>query len=451
MTVVPAVRPAQASFAEPDAELSAAIAAEQRRQADSLVLVASSSIAHPAVLKAMGSTSVNVTAEGYPGRRYHAGCAIVDRIERLAIERAKALFGARYANVQPHSATTANQIVMASLLRPGDTILGMSLDQGGHLSHGSPPSLSGQYFRAVGYGLDQAETIDYDQVARLAAEHRPKLIICGATAYPRTVDFARFRQIADDAGAYLLADISHIGGLVAAGLHQNPVDYAHVVTTCTHKQLYGPRGGLILIGKDAQAPAPDGRGTLEQHFQRAVFPFFQGAPAVNVIAGKAAALRLAATDGFRHLACRIAGDAAALAAELSGRSIRIVSGGTDNHIVLADLTELGLTGHQAERALEEAGIVVNKNRIPGDRRSAVDTSGIRIGTNTVAFRGLGPSEMVVCADLIAEVITAARAGLPLAREVRDKVRRSVGELCADFPIPGYAVPDYPVPGYGARP
>jgi glycine hydroxymethyltransferase len=420
-----------------DQELSRALRDEQCRQQQCLVMVASSSVVPPPVLAAMASPAVNVTAEGYPGRRYHAGCAGVDRIEELAVARAKAVFGASYANVQPHSATTANQIVLASLLRPGDTLLGMSLDQGGHLSHGSRASISGQYFRGVGYGLTEAGAIDYDEVARQADAHRPRVIICGATAYSRRVDFARFRQIADAVGAYLMADISHIAGLVVGGLHQSPVNHAHVTTTCTHKQLFGPRGGLILMGRDAQLPGPHGRGTLEDHFQRAVFPFFQGAPALNIIAGKAAALGFAATPEFRQLAARIVDNARALAAALGKRSHRLVSGGTDNHTVLMDLTATGLTGRDAERALEGAGIIVNKNRIPHDPRSAAVTSGIRLGTNTLAYRGLAPADMAACGDLLADVLDATRPGRPLDPVVRHRVLRAVHGLCAAFPIPGY--------------
>jgi glycine hydroxymethyltransferase len=422
-----------------DQELWRAIEGEHRRQSERLVLVASSSVTHPSVLAAQASTAQNVTAEGYPGRRYHAGCEGVDRIEALAVERACAVFGARYANVQPHSATTANQTVLSSLLRPGDTVLGMDLASGGHLTHGSKAAFSGQYFHAVGYGLDTAGLIDYDEVARLARECRPKLIICGATAYSRAIDFARFRSIADEVGAYLLADISHTAGLVAAGLHPSPIDHAHITTTCTHKQLFGPRGGLILMGADADAPGPDGRRTLREHFQRAVFPFFQGAPVMNTIAAKARALDRAASPEFAQVMRRVVDNAGALADSFAMLGYPVVSGGTDNHIVLLDLSPLGLTGLAAEEALESAHMVVNKNRVPGDTRPALVTSGIRLGSNTVAYRGMGPLEMAECATLFDDVVQELRRGdgarLPVA--VRDRVRERVAALCSAFPLPGY--------------
>jgi glycine hydroxymethyltransferase len=424
-----------------DADLWRAIEREHHRQAERLVLVASSSVAHPVVLAALTATAVNVTAEGYPGRRYHAGCSGVDQIEDLAVRRARVVFGASYANVQPHSATTANQTVLSSLLAPGDTILGMGLDAGGHLTHGSKASFSGQYFNAVGYGLDSEGLIDYEQVAVLAQRHRPRLIICGATAYSRRIDFARFRQIADSVGAYLLADISHTAGLVAAGLHPSPIDHAHITTTCTHKQLFGPRGGLIMMGRDAEGPAPDGKRTLREHFQRAVFPFFQGAPVMNTIAAKAAALDYAATPAFARVMDRIVRNAAALAGSFSALGYSVVSGGTDNHIVLLDLSPFGLTGLATEEALEDGHIVVNKNRVPGDTRPALVTSGVRLGTNTIAYRGMGPAEMTECASLFDEVVHALRrsdgSGLPAI--VRNGVRSRVAGLCTAFPLPDYGV------------
>jgi glycine hydroxymethyltransferase len=423
-----------------DPDLYRAIEQEHRRQAERLVLVASSSVAHPAVLAALTATAVNVTAEGYPGRRYHAGCSGVDLIEDLAVRRAKAAFGASYANVQPHSATTANQTVLSSLLKPGDTILGMALDYGGHLTHGSKASFSGRYFNAVGYGLTPTGLIDYEQVSRLAHEHRPRLIICGATAYSRTIDFARFRRIADEVGAYLLADISHTAGLVAAGLHPNPIDHAHITTTCTHKQLFGPRGGLILMGRDADGPGPDGKRTLREHLQRAVFPFFQGAPVMNTIAAKAVALGRAATPEFAQLMERVVCDAAALADSFELLGYLVVAGGTDNHIVLLDLSPSGLTGLAAEEALEDGHVVVNKNRVPGDTRPALVTSGIRLGTNTVAHRGMGPREMAECAELFHDVVCALRAadGAALPTAVRNHARARVARLCEEFPLPDYA-------------
>nr|BFE70688.1 hypothetical protein GCM10020092_039890 [Actinoplanes digitatis] len=278
---------------------------------------------------------------GLPGRRYHAGCEVIDGIEQLAIDRAKAAFGARYANVQPHSATTANYAVLSSLLEPGDTLLGMELESGGHLTHGSPAAYAGRYFTAIGYGLDDAGLIDYDEVAALAREHRPKMIVCGATAYPRLIDFARFRRIADSVGAYLLADISHTAGLVITGKHPSPIDHAHLTTTCTHKQLYGPRGGLILSGRDADSPAPRGKGTLAQFVQRTIFPYFQGAPVLNAIAAKARALDIAAGPEFDDTVGRIVATARSMADTLAELGHDVVSGGTDNHIVLVDLSRWG--------------------------------------------------------------------------------------------------------------
>jgi glycine hydroxymethyltransferase len=418
---------------------------EYFRQLNTLVMVASCSVAHPSVLACEGLTAVNVTAEGYPGHRYHAGCEFIDRIEQLAIDRAKLAFKAQYANVQPHSATTANYVVMASLLKPGDTILGMELQSGGHLTHGSKVSLSGQYFNACGYGLGPDGLIDYEQVARLAREHRPRLIICGATAYPRQTDFRRFRQIADEIGAFLLADISHTAGLVVAGLHPNPIDQAHITTTCTHKQLFGPRGGLILMGRDHLSLSPDGKRTLAEAMQKAVFPFFQGAPILNAMAAKARALARAVTPEFRVLAERIVSNAQTLAQCFLKRGYRVISGGSSNHIVLLDVASKGVTGVVAERALEASSVIVNKNRIPGDRRSAVVTSGIRLGTNTLAARGMSASEMEECAELIdyvlASVVMLGDQEYHLDSSVKESVKASVKRLCQRFPIP-----DYPFPG-----
>ncbi|HST62931.1 MAG TPA: serine hydroxymethyltransferase [Longimicrobium sp.] len=427
-----------------DTALYELITREHLRQSQTLTMVAASSIADPAVLACEGTSLLNTTTEGYPGARFHAGCEVVDGIERLAIDRACRAFGARYANVQPHSGTSANQIVMFSLLRPGDTVLGLDLDAGGHLSHGSRASVSGIYFNPVAYGVDADGRIDMAEVRRLALEHRPRLIVCGASAYPRVIDFAAFRQIADDVGAYLLADVSHIAGLVVAGEHPSPIDHAHFTTTSTYKQLCGPRGGLILMGRDHDAPAPDERGTLSALVQRAAFPFFQGTPSLAAIAAKASALARVATPGFRETARRITGGARALAAALRARGYTLVSGGTDNHIVLVDLATRGLTGVIAERALESCGIVVNKNRIPGDRRSATVTSGVRFGTNGLAVRGMGPDEMPRCAELVDTVLSALRPlgdrGFELDARVAVAVREAVAEICARFPIPGYAVP-----------
>jgi glycine hydroxymethyltransferase len=423
-----------------DPDLYALLAAEYRRQAETLIMVASSSIVDPSVAVCEGLTPVNVTAEGYPGARYHAGCDHIDGIEQLAIDRAKQVFRAQFANVQAHSATTANFVVFTALLQPGDKILGMSLPQGGHLTHGAKASLSGQYWNGIGYGVDDQGRIDYEQVARLAREHRPKLIICGATAYTRLVDFARFRAIADEVGAYLMADISHIAGLVAAGLHPSPIDHAHITTTCTHKQLFGPRGGIIMMGRDHDAPAPGGR-TLAQAVQRAVFPGMQGAPNVSSIAAKARALAIVATPAFRAMAERIIANARHLAVHLTEQGLRVVSGGSENHTVLLDLGATNLTGIIAQNALEQSDIIVNKNCVPGDRRSVFVTSGIRIGTNSLACRGMGAQEMRVCASLIARtfagITPVGEREFQLDPSVREAVRREVAALCARFPIPRY--------------
>jgi glycine hydroxymethyltransferase len=420
-----------------DPELYRLLEAEYRRQEESLVMVASSSVVDPSVLACQGSTFVNVTAEGYPGHRYHAGCANVDGVERLAIDRACSLFGATYANVQSHSASVANELVLTALLEPGDTLLGMDLHQGGHLTHGSRASISGRIFNSYGYGLDAAGVIDFAQVRKMAVSLRPKLIICGATAYSRTVDFARFRAIADEVGALLLADISHIAGLVAAGLHPSPINHAHITTTCTHKQLFGPRGGLILMGRDADRPAPNGRATLAATLQRAVFPFFQGAPAVNAIAAKGRALAWCASDEFAELATRIVGNARALAAAFTKRGYTVVSGGTDNHIVLLDLTDSDLTGFIAEKALESTNIIVNKNHIPGDKRPATVTSGLRLGTNTLAHRGFQPQDMDRCAALVDRVVRAVRPTddrrYRFDDELRHEIRAQVAHLTAERP------------------
>lgn len=415
---------------------------EYHRQADVLTMVAASSIVDPSVLVCEGMVSVNVTAEGYPKARFHAGCEVIDEIEQLAIERAKAAFRAQYANVQPHSATTANQLVMCTVLQPGDALLGMELDSGGHLTHGSKASISGQYFNARGYGLNEAGDIAYDQVYQLAQEFKPKLIICGATAYPRIIDFKRFREIADEVGAFLLADITHVAGLVVAGEHPSPIDHAHFTTTCTHKQLYGPRGGLILMGEDYDRPAADGRGTLAEMLQKAVFPFFQGAPNLNSIAAKARALAMVVRPEFKKLAQRIVADARTLAHCFMDKGYHVITGGSDNHIVVLNVFSRGLTGIIAERALEESNIVVNKNRIPGDKQPAAVTSGIRLGTNSLALRDMGPSEMPLCADLIHRVLSSVKVGedgrhYELDHAVKEAVQMEVKQLCRRFPIPCY--------------
>ena len=417
---------------------------EFRRQTRVLTMVAASSIVDPSVLVCESMPPVNVTAEGYPKARYHGGCSVIDDIEQLAIDRAKAAFGAQYANVQPHSATTANQLVLCSLLKPRDPILGMALESVGHLTHGAKPTLSGQYFDAVSYGTTEEGEIDYDSVQRLAENHRPKLIICGATAYPRLIDFARFRQIADRVGAYLLADITHVAGLVVSGLHPNPIDHAHITTTCTHKQLYGPRGGLVLIGRDHASPSPTPGQTLAQHVQSAVFPFFQGAPNLNQISSKASALARILRPEFRELAARIVGDARALAESLMSRGYRVITGGTDNHLVVIDVLSAGITGIVAERALEDCGIIVNKNRIPGDSKSPRICSGVRFGTNSLALRGLTPEDMLLCAELVHRVLANVRAEgereYSLDFDVATSVREEVTNLCVRHPIPCYPTP-----------
>jgi glycine hydroxymethyltransferase len=415
---------------------------EYQRQTQVLTMVAASSIAEPSVLACEGTPTVNVTTEGYPGARFHAGCRYVDEIERLAVERAKAAFGARYANVQPHSGSSANAILTCSLLKPGDTILGQQLHAGGHLTHGARASLSGQYFNAVGYGLDSGGLIDYDQAERLARQHKPRLIVCGASAYPRIIDFKRFREIADDVGAYLLADISHIAGLVAAGEHPSPIDHAHFTTTSTYKQLFGPRGGLILMGRDADSRAPDGQRTLPELIQRAVFPFFQGTPSLSAITAKARALAVVASPGFKSLARCIVADAGALARRFCQKGYRVLTGGTDNHMVLIDVwSSKRITGVIAERALEECDIVINKNAIADDAKGVLVTSGMRLGTNSLAHRGMGAAEMDACADLVDGVLGSLRVRgdreYELPADARAQCRNAVAELCRRFPIPHY--------------
>ncbi|GAA2265738.1 serine hydroxymethyltransferase [Streptomyces amakusaensis] len=422
-----------------DPELAGLLDAEVRDQDTTLAMIASASIAAPSVLAAGGSALSNVTAEGYPGARYHPGAANFDAVERLAVQRARALFKAEYANVQPHSCSSANLAVLAALVPPGGTLLGLGLDDGGHLTHGSPASVTGRHYRAVHYGLGADGRIDHGQVAELAAEHRPTVLIAGASAYPRTLDFARFREIADSVGAYLLADISHIAGLVAAGEHPSPVDHAHITTTSTYKQLGGPRGGLILSGRDHRAPGPDGRTPLDRLMQRAVFPQNQGTPAPAAIAAKARAFALAAEPRFARTARLTVSGARALAAELARLGHRVLTGGTDNHMVLVDLRDSGLTGVIAERVLEECGILVNRNRVPGDTRPPLVTSGIRLGCNILAQRGMGPEHMRECAELTHTVLTAAT---PLGEteyridpHERTRLRERVRALCARHPLP----------------
>ena len=377
-----------------DPELAASFESELRRQRENIELIASENYVSPAVMAAMGSIFTNKYAEGYPGRRYYGGCEYVDVAENLARDRACALYGAEHANVQPHSGAQANAAVYFALLKPGDTIMGMALDNGGHLTHGSPANLSGAYFNVIPYGVSpETGRIDYDDVLRLAMENRPKLIVAGASAYPRSIDFARFREIADACGAYLMVDMAHIAGLVAAGEHMNPVPYADVVTTTTHKTLRGPRGGMILC-REKYAKAID----------KAIFPGTQGGPLMHMIAAKAVCFKEAATDEFRDYQKQIVKNAQAMAQRFRERGIRLVSGGTDNHLMLVDLSDREMTGKTLEKLLDRAHITVNKNTVPGEKRSPFITSGIRVGTPAATTRGMREPEMVEIADMIADVI-----------------------------------------------
>ena len=373
-----------------DSEIAEAIQLEKGRQNQNIELIASENFVSKAVMAAMGSPLTNKYAEGYPGKRYYGGCQYVDIVENLAIERAKKLFGAAYANVQPHSGAQANMAVFQAFLKPGDTFMGMALDQGGHLSHGSSANFSGKYFHCVPYGVNEKGFIDYDEVERIALECQPKLIVAGASAYCRTIDFKRFREIADKVNAILMVDIAHIAGLVAAGLHPSPIPYAHVVTTTTHKTLRGPRGGMILCGTEEYA----------KKLNSAIFPGTQGGPLMHVIAAKAVALKEALSDDFKDYQKQILVNAQALANGLMKRGITIVSGGTDNHLMLVDLQNLGLTGKQAEKMLDEVHITCNKNTIPNDPQSPFVTSGLRLGTPAATTRGFDAEDM----DKIAEAI-----------------------------------------------
>ncbi|MEO8196459.1 MAG: serine hydroxymethyltransferase [Thermoanaerobaculia bacterium] len=404
---------------EVDPVIAAEIAAEERRQNEGLELIASENFTSRAVMEAAGSVLTNKYAEGYPGRRYYGGCEVVDRVETLAIERLKQLFGAEHANVQPHSGTSANTAVYFAMLRPGDTLMGMDLSCGGHLTHGHRLSYSGRDFNVVAYGVDRhTERIDFDEVERLALEHRPKLIICGASAYSRTIEFARFREIADRAGSLLMADIAHIAGLVATGLHPSPVPHCHFVTSTTHKTLRGPRGGVILC-----------KAEFAKEIDRAVFPGLQGGPLMHIIAAKAVAFGEALSGGFRAYQAQIVTNTAALAAALAGEGFRIVSGGTDNHLFLMDVTSRGLTGKSAEKALDAAAITVNKNTIPFDTNSPMIASGIRVGTAAITTRGMKQGEMGAIARLIGEALEA-----PEDAEVHAAVRERVRLLCSRFPL-----------------
>jgi glycine hydroxymethyltransferase len=402
-----------------DPEIWQSIADERSRQNDGLELIASENFVSRAVLEAVGSVMTNKYAEGYPGKRYYGGCEFVDVAERLAIERAKELFGAEHANVQPHSGTSANMAVYFAILRPGDKLMGLDLAAGGHLTHGHRLSYSGRDFQVAAYGVDrETERIDYDAVLAQALAERPKLIVVGASAYSRTLDFARFREIADQVGALLMADIAHIAGLVAAGLHPSPVPHCHFVTSTTHKTLRGPRGGLVMCKEE-----------FAKEIDRAVFPGIQGGPLMHVIAGKAVAFREALSGEFRDYQAQIIANSKRLAARLAENGLRIVSGGTDNHVFLVDVAVAGTTGKVAEKALEAAGITVNKNTIPFDPQPPMVASGVRIGTAAITTRSMKEPEMDQVGDLIAEVLK--NAGDPA---VHDVVRSKVRDLCAHFPL-----------------
>jgi glycine hydroxymethyltransferase len=414
-----------ADLATADPELAASIDGERRREQSQIELIASENIVSRAVLEAQGSLLTNKYAEGYPGRRYYGGCEFVDAAERLAIERAKRLFDCGFANVQPHAGAQANQAAFLALLKPGDTILGMSLAAGGHLTHGAPPNLSGKWFHAIGYGVraDDAR-IDFYEVARLAEHHRPRLIIAGGSAYPRIIDFARFREIADEVGAYLMVDMAHFAGLVAGRAHPNPVPHAHVVTTTTHKTLRGPRGGMILTD-DAE---------IARRIDSAVFPGLQGGPLMHVIAAKAVALGEALQPEFAVYARAVVANAQMLAQTLTEAGLAIISGGTDTHLMLVDLRPLGLTGRDAEQALERAGMTCNKNGIPFDPQQPTVTSGIRLGSPAATTRGFGTAEFRQVGLWISEVLRGLAQKPDGDMLIEERVRRAVTALCARFPI-----------------
>ena len=392
-----------------DPELGAAIRAEYQRQCDNIELIASENIVSEAVLAAMGSVLTNKYAEGYPGKRYYGGCQCVDVAENLAIERACKLFGAKFANVQPHSGAQANYAVYMALCQPGDTVLGMNLDHGGHLTHGSPVNFSGKYFKMVSYGVnEETGIIDYDEVERIAKECRPKMIIAGASAYCRKIDFKRFREIADEVGAFLMVDMAHIAGLIAAGVHESPIPYAHVTTTTTHKTLRGPRGGMILSSEEF---------ANEYKLNKSIFPGIQGGPLMHVIAAKAVCFKEALDPSFKEYGKNIVANAQALSKGLMNRGIDIVSGGTDNHLMLVDLVKKGLTGKQVEAWLDEANITANKNTIPNDPQSPFVTSGIRLGTAAVTTRGMNTEDMDQIAEAIAMFIDDVEANQAKAMEI----------------------------------
>lgn len=400
-----------------DQEIYESMMRELNRQEHNIELIASENFVSPAVMQAMGSHLTNKYAEGYPGKRYYGGCQFVDEVEELARQRAKKLFGAEHANVQPHSGAQANTAVYFGVLEPGDTILGMNLSHGGHLTHGSPVNLSGKYFNIVPYGVSETdEKIDYEKLSDLALEHKPKMIVAGASAYPRTIDFAKFREIADSVGAYLMVDMAHIAGLVAAGLHPNPVSYAHFTTTTTHKTLRGPRGGMILCSEE-----------YAKIVDKAIFPGTQGGPLMHVIAAKAVSFKEALQPEFKEYQKQIVKNAAALAKTLMDNGLRLVSGGTDNHLMLVDVGEKEKTGKEIEALLDTVNITVNKNTIPFETLSPFVTSGIRIGTPSVTTRGMKEEEMETIGNLIADMILNGESA-------SNKVKKSVSELCEAFPL-----------------
>ncbi|GMG87414.1 serine hydroxymethyltransferase [Biformimicrobium ophioploci] len=406
-----------------DKELFDAVEGEKQRQEEHIELIASENYASPLVMAAQGSVLTNKYAEGYPGKRYYGGCEHVDVAESLAIARAKELFDADYANVQPHSGSQANAAVYMALLEPGDTFLGLSLDHGGHLTHGAKPNFSGKIYNAVQYGLNpETGEVDYDQVQRLADEHKPKMIVAGFSAYSRVMDWQRFREIADSVGAYLFVDMAHVAGLVAAGLYPNPVPVADVVTTTTHKTLRGPRGGLILCR---------GNEALQKKFNSLIFPGIQGGPLMHVIAAKAVAFREALQPEFRAYQQQVIRNAQAMAATFTERGYKIVSGGTENHLLLVDLVDKGITGKAADAALGAAYITVNKNTVPNDPQSPFVTSGIRLGTPAVTTRGMGEKEMLLLANWMCDVLDDVENS-----EVIEQTRSKVLQLCRDFPVYG---------------
>ncbi|MFQ5957767.1 MAG: serine hydroxymethyltransferase [Alphaproteobacteria bacterium] len=412
-------------LADVDRDVRQAIDREVRRQNDGIELIASENVVSRAVLEAQGSVLTNKYAEGYPGRRYYGGCEFVDDAEALAIERAKKLFDCAYVNVQPHSGAQANQGAFMALVKPGDTILGLALAAGGHLTHGAAPNQSGKWFNAVQYGVRRDDgQIDFDEVAGLARAHRPKLIIAGGSAYPRVIDFPRFREIADEVGAYLMVDMAHFAGLVAGGVHPSPLPHAHVVTTTTHKTLRGPRGGMILSNDE----------DLGKKINSAIFPGLQGGPLMHVIAAKAVALGEALEPGFKAYARAVADNAHTLAATLAERGLDIVSGGTDTHLMLVDLRSKGLTGKAAERSLENAAITCNKNAVPFDPEKPMVTSGIRLGTPAATTRGFGGAEFRLVGELIGDVLDGLRNNPEDNSAAEAAAREKVAGLCRRFPI-----------------